>query len=72
MDDPKQSARLAAIREIIEMLDGQEADRMRPKEEAPEMPPEMGAAPDDEGGELPIPEGEDSESIKAKLMALLQ
>lgn len=81
-DDMKQSARLAALREAIEMLDGMEVDEHRPKPpmSAPSsgLPPEMGAEgaePDgDESepdfGSEPLPEGEDLESLKAKLMEL--
>ncbi len=74
MDDMKKQARLQALREAIEMMDEMEVDGLRPKPPMgapPEAPPEMEAEAA-EGEELPIPEGEDLESLKAKLLALCE
>ena len=77
MDDLKMKAKLAAIKQLIDELDDSEAAPFMPKEEAPpmemgaEMPAEMSA----EGGAdegMPMPEGEDEESLKLKLAALLK
>ena len=65
-EDPKKAARLAALREVIELLDEDEVSQLMPKQE--ELPPAVAAEPEPESDAL---SPEDEELLKAKLAELL-
>lgn len=62
MDDPKKAARLAALKEVIQMLGDMEAEEMMPHQ--PEAAPAEAEAPQEEMSP------EDMELLKAKLAEL--
>jgi hypothetical protein len=63
--DGRKAARIAALKEILELLEGEEVESLRPQA-APEMP--MGEEMPPEGGEEVSPE--DEELLRQKLAGM--
>lgn len=66
----EESPRMAALKEVLELLGEMEVAPHRPKAPPMEEPP-MEASPQEGDGEAALPEGTDMEALKAKLAALL-